>query len=193
MDPHHPASPENEMVHEFGYGELDIPSPPERKITPQRRSQIFRVLKKTITEVAKQKQKSMAVNADLAKLCVLDAFQGRLSNGLANNSKKTKWIYTIFCMQTSSMMFKAVVFASAFHTFSIFLEPANACTNSIIFKLFQWTILLIYALDMGLKMGYEGVHVSDTRKKKKCFSFKFINFSFFPRNISAMTGSSYMR
>lgn len=130
-----------------------------RKMNPQRRTEIFKVLRRSIKQIARERKAALVKNADYAMLCVLDAFQGRLSNGLANNSKKSKWIYTIFCIQTSNYMFKSVVIASVLHTFSIFFEPANACTNSILFKLFQWTVLLIYAVDIGLKMGYEGVHV----------------------------------
>ena len=57
-------------------------------------------------------------------------------------------------------MFNSIVIASTLHTISIFFEPENACPNSILFKLFQLIIVLIYAVDVGLKMGYEGVHVS---------------------------------
>eukprot|EP01031_Cornospumella_fuschlensis_P028758 gene28758-34719_t len=123
-----------------------------------RRSHILRVLKRSIPIVAKERRDLIRKNAEYSRLCILDAFQGRLSNGLANNSKKSKWIYTIFCIQTSDWMFNSIVIASTLHTISIFFEPENSCPNSILFKLFQLIIVLIYAVDVGLKMGYEGVH-----------------------------------
>ncbi|RYH30413.1 hypothetical protein EON65_05230 [archaeon] len=125
-----------------------------------RRNHILRVIKRSIPIVAKERRDLIRKNAEYSRLCILDAFQGRLSNGLANNSKKSKWIYTIFCIQTSDWMFNSIVIASALHTISIFLEPENTCPNSILFRLFQMIIVLIYAVDVGLKMGYEGVHVS---------------------------------
>jgi hypothetical protein len=132
----------------------------ERKVSTKRRNEIFRALRRSVRVIAKEKRDAMQKHAAFAKLCVLDAFQGRLSNGLANNSKKAAWIYNVFCIQTSSWMFQAVVIGSVLHTFSIFLEPANSCPNSILFKLMQYLILIIYATDIGLKMSYEGVHVS---------------------------------
>jgi hypothetical protein len=132
----------------------------ERKVSTKRRNEIFRALRRSVRIIAKEKRDAMQKQAAYAKLCVLDAFQGRLSNGLANNSKKAAWIYNVFCIQTSSWMFKSVVIASVLHTFSIFLEPANSCPNSILFKLMQYIIMIIYATDISLKMSYEGVHVS---------------------------------
>lgn len=94
------------------------------------------------------------------KLCILDAFQGRLSNGLANNSKKSWWIYTIFCIQTSEVLFKCVMGACVFHTVSIFFEPENACADSAIYTALQVLVILIYTFDIALKMSYEGIEVS---------------------------------
>lgn len=93
------------------------------------------------------------------KLCILDAFQGRLSNGLANNSKKSWWIYTIFCIQTSEVLFKCVMGACVFHTVSIFFEPENACADSAIYTALQVLVILIYTFDIALKMSYEGIEV----------------------------------
>jgi hypothetical protein len=90
-------------------------------------------------------------------LCILDAFQGRLSNGLANNSKKSWWIYTIFRIQTSEILFRCVIGACVFHTVSLFFEPENSCSNSAAYTALQVLVLCIYAFDIGLKMSYEGL------------------------------------
>jgi hypothetical protein len=130
-------------------------------INPERREYILRILRKLIPLVARERRAIIKKNAQYARLCILDAFQGRLSNGLANNSKKSKLIYTIFCIQTSDLLFKAVVFASAIHTLSIFIEPTDTCLNSMLFKIYQSIVMLIYAVDIALKMGYEGPQVSN--------------------------------
>lgn len=136
-----------------------LPVPFLSKIPTSRRDTILKALRKCIPRAAAQRRAVIKKNAEYARLCILDAFQGRLSNGLANNSKKSYWIYTIFCIQTSDLMFQAVVLASCLHTFSIFFEPANQCPASILFKLYQWLVVIIYAIDIALKMGYEGIKV----------------------------------
>lgn len=130
---------------------------PHSTVPFERRQEIWKVMKKAIPIYAQEKKKKFAQDAEKAKLCILDAFQGRLSNGLANNSVKSKWIYTIFCIQTSETLFNTVLAACVFHTLSIFLEPTNACTNSVLYTALQVLILCIYAFDIGLKMSYEGV------------------------------------
>ena len=124
------------------------------------RSRVWNVLKEAIPRIAAERRRAFIVNAEYCRLCILDAFQGRLSNGLANNSKKSAWIYAIFCFQTSDALFQCVIGACIFHTMSVFIEPESACSNSSIFSVLQVLVLLIYAVDIGLKMGYEGISVS---------------------------------
>lgn len=83
-----------------------------------------------------------------------------MSNGLANNSKKSTWIYTIFCIQTSTWLLNAVVIASVLHTLSVFFEPSEQCMAHWLFRLYQWSVVVLYAADIALKMSYEGVKVS---------------------------------
>eukprot|EP01040_Poterioochromonas_malhamensis_P020024 gene20024-23812_t len=61
---------------------LIIPKDELPKMSVERRAQIFKVLRKSIKQIAKEKRQLTEKNAEFAKLCVLDAFQGRLSNGL---------------------------------------------------------------------------------------------------------------
>ncbi len=129
--------------------------------TPRAKKQrVWQLVKKAIPQFAEERRQLFAKNAAYCKLCILDAFQGRLSNGLANNSKKSWWIYTIFCVQTSELLFQCVMSACAFHTISIFFEPENACTNSAIYTSLQVLVLLVYSFDIGLKMSYEGIEVT---------------------------------
>lgn len=125
----------------------------------QNRKRIMEKLRKYIPILAQERREKFAKNAEYCRLCILDAFQGRLSNGLANNSKKSWWIYTIFRVQTSELLFRCVMGACMFHTFSLFFEPENACTNSKIYTGLQALVLAIYAFDITLKMSYEGMEV----------------------------------
>ena len=133
----------------------------KRVETPRaKRKRVWQLIKKAVPEFAKQRRLLFAKNAEYCRLCILDAFQGRLSNGLANNSKKSWWIYTIFCVQTSDILFQCVMSACIFHTISIFFEPENACANSALYTLLQVLVLLMYSFDIGLKMSYEGIEVT---------------------------------
>lgn len=140
----------------------DRPKPPyPLKRTPRSaRKKVWEKLRKYIPELAKQRRAKFAENAEYCRLCIMDAFQGRLSNGLANNSKKSWWIYTIFRIQTSEVLFQAVMTACIFHTFSLFFEPENSCTNSLVYTTLQVLVLLIYSFDIVLKMSYEGFKVT---------------------------------
>lgn len=126
-------------------------------MTPERRSEIIQSIRKKLPLIAEQRRDDIRKIAKYSKLCILDAFQGRLSNGLANNSKKSKWIYTIFQIQTSELLLNIVLGACILHICSLFIEPPNACPNSFLFKIFQFCIYLIYVIDIALKMSYEGV------------------------------------
>jgi hypothetical protein len=128
-------------------------------LSPERRLEILTNMRKAIPGFAKARRELIAKNCVFARLCILDAFQGRLSNGLATNSKKSKFMYTVFQVQTSEILFKSVLAACCLHTLAIFFEPENACSNSVFVKMFQTGVVLIYLLDISLKMTYEGIEV----------------------------------
>jgi hypothetical protein len=130
-----------------------------KHMTRERRSQIIGVLREAIPVMAKQRREEIKKKAQYTRLCILDAFQGRLSNGLANNSKKSKFIYTVFVIQTSDWLFNSVMLACTFHTLSIFFEPANECSDSWIYFSLQLLVMFVYLMDIALKMTYEGWHV----------------------------------
>lgn len=134
---------------------LHLPS-----MSMERREHVLKVLRKSIPIYAAAKRRMIEENAAYAKLCIQDAFAGRLNNGLATNSKKSWMIYTLFRIQTSEWLFNSVIIASTLHTFLVFFEPANACSSSWLYYLLQWMILLVYAFDITLKMTYEGPKVS---------------------------------
>lgn len=129
-------------------------------MTPERREHVLRVLRKSIPIYAAAKRRMIDENAQYAKLCIQDAFAGRLNNGLATNSKKSKMIYNLFRIQTSEWLKNSVIFASTLHTFLIFFEPQNSCSASWLYYILQWLILFVYAFDITLKMTYEGPKVS---------------------------------
>lgn len=136
---------------------LHLPS-----MSTERREHVLKVLRKSIPIYAAAKRRMIEENAAYAKLCIQDAFAGRLNNGLATNSKKSWMIYTLFRIQTSEWLFNSVIIASTLHTFLVFFEPANACSSSWLYYLLQWMILLVYAFDITLKMTYEGPKVSSS-------------------------------
>lgn len=138
---------------------LEIEEPKKPCMSAERKAEVFLKLKTAIPVYAKMRRDIIAANCANARLCILDAFAGRLSNGLATNSKKSKWIYTIFCIQTSEVLLYTVLGACALNTLSIFVEPENACSSSPYYKTFQIGIMLVYLFDIALKMGYEGIEV----------------------------------
>lgn len=164
-------------------------------MSAERKEHVVRILKKYIPLAAQERKRNVEKNAEYAKLCILDAFQGRLKNGLASNSKKGFWMYLVFCIQTSEWLYAAVTISSFLHTFSLFFEPYEVCPSSILFKVFQWSVLAIYAFDIFLKMTYEGRKVR--RRLRPYLELKVTNecasLSRSPphfRNISSTTGSS---
>ena len=135
-------------------------SPPEQW---KKKRNIIRVaFLDAVKSAAQERRKLHQSNASFAALCIIDAFQGRLSNGLANNSKKSEFIYRIFCIQTSRILLTSVLYASLIHTVSVFVfnNAGDTCVNSALYTVLQWCVMLLYAFDVGLKMYYEGLHVS---------------------------------
>jgi hypothetical protein len=128
-----------------------------RVLSVERKEQVVKSLKRAVLTLANDRRRKITANAAYARLCIIDAFQGRLSNGLANNSKKPWWIYNLFCIQTSDTMYNAVVLLSFLHSLSILFEPDNACPNSVCFTVLHYMVILVYSIDVAMKMSYEGV------------------------------------
>lgn len=180
---------------------MPIPAPlvgigeSKKGMTPERRAFVLANMRKAIPGFAAQYKARVVKNCTYARLCILDAFQGRLSNGLATNSKKSTLIYTIFCIQTSELLFKCVLSACALHTLAIFIEPENACSNFFFMKVFQMAVICIYLFDIGLKMSYEGLEVRIYWKSMMYFCDEMVLtspiFLVFFRNIFIMIGNSF--
>lgn len=130
-------------------------------MTKERRAHIINALAVAIPRIARERRDDIRKRAQYTKLCLNDAFAGRLSNGLANNSKKSPFIYKVFVIQTSDFLFNLVLGACAFHTLSIFFEPDNACSPHTWYWLLQLAVFCVYFVDVVLKMTYEGISVSD--------------------------------
>jgi hypothetical protein len=116
-------------------------------------------LRKKLPQVIRERMLVIDKNAQYATLCILDAFQGRMSNGLATNSKKSKLMFTIFCIQTSDWFLNLIIFSSILHTFMIFLEPnSQDCSPEFSFflTLTHSIIFFIHFMDVALKMAYQG-------------------------------------
>jgi hypothetical protein len=129
------------------------------KIKRQRMSYLKQQLRKKLPQILRERQEQIQKNAQYATLCVLDAFQGRMSNGLATNSKKSKFMFTIFCIQTSDWFLNLIIFSSILHTFMIFIEPDPETISpfmSWILTVTQILIFLIHFLDVAMKMAYQG-------------------------------------
>eukprot|EP01041_Mallomonas_annulata_P001488 gene1488-2867_t len=131
----------------------------ENRIDPERRRYILHLLRKHLPRVIKERADKIEKNATYARLCILDAFQGRLKNGLATNSKKSKLIYNIFAIQTSDLLLNTVVISCALHTLSVFAEPDKGCSPSNLMFFFHLLVSLIHITDVALKMWYEGFHM----------------------------------
>lgn len=138
---------------------------PEQKTEKKKRNNniIRGAFLDAVKSAAQERRRLHKSNASFAALCIIDAFQGRLSNGLANNSKKSEFIYRIFCIQTSRILLTSVLYASVVHTVSVFVfnNAGDTCVNSSLYTVLQWCIMLLYIFDVGLKMYYEGLHVSE--------------------------------
>ena len=79
---------------------------------PERRATILQLLRRSIPIAASRRREEIKKNARYCKLCIIDAFNGRLSNGLANNSpefnpNKSRWEYNLFCLNTSEYVYNA--------------------------------------------------------------------------------------
>eukprot|EP01035_Chromulina_nebulosa_P026752 gene26752-35065_t len=131
-------------------------------MVPERRATILHLLRKYIPIAAKRRREVIKKNARYCKLCIIDAFNGRLSNGLANNSpefnpNKSRWEYNLFCLNTSEYVYNAVLIACALNTMIIFFQPPNVCSDSFFHRALNAVIIGTYAFDIALKIGYEGL------------------------------------
>lgn len=102
------------------------------KMSRARRLAVLNLLKKHIPAAAEQRREQIRKNARYCKLCIIDAFNGRLSNGLANNSpefnpSKTAWEYNLFCLNTSEYVYNA---GMSYYIFASDVAVTNTNTNS---------------------------------------------------------------
>ena len=141
-------------------------------MTPERRAYIIQLLAKKISKLVHKRRQDVEKNGAFASLCVRDAFEGRLGNGLATNSSKSPFIFAIYSLQTSHKWMNLVILSSAFHTLLTFMEPScfiGVCTESsmlnqdwyytigsYIFYL-HYLVWIIHASDAAMKVFYQGV------------------------------------
>lgn len=136
-------------------------------MTPDRHAYILGLFKKKACKLVLDRRKELEDNGAFAALCVRDAFEGRLGNGLATNSSKSPFIFAVYSLQTNDKWMNLVILSSAFHTMLTYMEPgcsANTCEGGsdngaakpVIFYL-HYMVWLIHALDAGMKMVYQGV------------------------------------
>jgi hypothetical protein len=130
-------------------------------LTAERRTEIIELLRVEIVFLANKRREEIKRLAVHASLCIDDAFRGRLANGHAETSKKAAWKYQVFCIQTSHLFFRCVLGACFIHSMAIFYEPEQGCSTSSLYRYAQWLFMLIYVADVGMKMAYEGVQVSE--------------------------------
>ena len=109
-----------------------------------------------IPEFIAADRKEKLKNAQYCRLCILDAFAGRLSSGLASNLKKGKVMFTIFSIQTSEFILNSIILCSMLHSMSIFIEPIDASQTSIPIRVLHIFSVLLYIVDVLLKMAYQG-------------------------------------
>jgi hypothetical protein len=119
-----------------------------------------------------ERRAEMEKNGAFAALCVNDAYEGRLGNGLATNSSKSPFIFAIYRLQTNNDWMHLVILSSAFHTILTFMEPGcslEVCEDvgggsqdyysmiaPYIYYL-HYVIWFIHAFDAGMKVFYQGV------------------------------------
>mmetsp|Transcript_30353 Transcript_30353/g.40054 ORF Transcript_30353/g.40054 Transcript_30353/m.40054 type:complete len:1422 (-) Transcript_30353:382-4647(-) len=100
--------------------------------------------------IHKLKEKSKA-NAVLASYYILDSWDGRLSNGLGVNSKRSPLIFGVFKLQTSEKW----KFLNIFAIFSHSLVPLSGI--SFFTAIISLLCILVYLADIALKMMYMGL------------------------------------
>ena len=128
-------------------------------MTAERREHIMNLLRKNIAKIIVERRKEIDKDTKYAALCVLDAFQGRLSNGLAKNYNRDPTTFAIFSFQTSDWFLKFVVLTSIVHTSMIFVEPLGPTCSPYtpLVTAVHWAVFAVQLLDVLMKMYYEGI------------------------------------
>ena len=141
-------------------------------ITSERYDYIVQLFREKACDLIQQRKYEMEKNGKYASLCVIDAFEGRLSNGLATNFSKSRFIFAIYQLQTSFDWMNIVILSSAFHSILIFLEPNigyETCEDTIVLNqnyynmiapyifYLHYIVWIIHGLDSGMKIFYQGV------------------------------------
>lgn len=119
--------------------------------------EIIILLVKQVPILIEQSRVEITTNSQYCKLCVADAFEGRLSSGLAANKTRGKFIFTIFQIQTSEILLNLILFCSMAHSLSVFMEPIPASETLFGTRLLHVFCILVYILDILLKIGYQGI------------------------------------
>jgi hypothetical protein len=135
---------------------LTISPSPQTVISSQRRIEISRILRDYCVKVAADRRDAIKKAAVMAAYCIEDSFQGRLSNGLASNSKKSSFMLSIFRLQTSEWLLNLILLASGFHTVCVFYESSGTLPGWV-WSLNTLIVVFVYSCDVGMKMTYQGV------------------------------------
>jgi hypothetical protein len=152
------------------YDDMDLPrtpllvqkevhTPVKKGMSKARKTHILNTMRLSLPGIVRKRRDEIDKCGKYGALCVLDAFQGRLSNGLANNSKKDYMTFLMFSIQTSDWFLNLVVMTSIVHTVMIFFEPVGAeCSPySGWLTLVHWLVFVIQLVDVLMKMHYEGI------------------------------------
>lgn len=142
-------------------------------MTPERRAHIIHAFLSEGCALMRKRRVEMEKNGAYASLCVRDAYEGRLGNGLATNYGKAPFIFAVYQLQTDNNWMNLVILSSAFHTLLTYIEPGcvlNVCSENAIMGsgsyyssiksylfYFHYLVWLIHAFDCGMKVFYQGV------------------------------------
>ena len=126
-------------------------------VSSERKKKIIRLMIEAVPNLVQQKQRERLKAAKYGALCVYDALAGRLSSGLASNSKKSKLEFTLFSIQTSEVLLNLILFCSIMHTLCTYIEPDPPSDSSLLIRAFHCFCVFLYVSDVLLKMSYQGV------------------------------------
>ena len=130
------------------------------KLTPERRLFIIGKLRERMSVISMERKEQIKKACVMAAYCIKDAFAGRLSNGLASNSKKSTTMLNIFLIQTSDWFLYIILICCMLHSLSIFITDTVSTSYSIYIYLFNILTMVIYISDVLLKLSYQGFQVS---------------------------------
>lgn len=141
-------------------------------MSPERRAHIVQLFLNEASTLIHKRRIEMETNGAMASLCARDAFEGRLSNGLATNWGRPPFIFSVYQLQTNHNWMNLVIISSAFHTLLTFLEPGCATDTCVeqsrmgpdyynmiapFLYYFHYLVWFIHAFDCGMKVFYQGV------------------------------------